>query len=108
MSPTSSARGQGKSPSTGALTPEAKAAEDRLYESNPRYDILIIGTGMAALTLGALLAKSGQRVCMLEAHDLPGGYVHTFRYGDFSFCAQIHYIWGCGKGDRVWRFLEKL
>jgi all-trans-retinol 13,14-reductase len=34
--------------------------------------------------------------------------VHTFRYGEFSFCAQIHYIWGCGEGDRVWRFLKKL
>lgn len=79
-----------------------------LYESNPRYDTVIIGTGMAALTVAALLAESGQRVCMLEAHDLPGGYVHTFGYGDFSFCAQIHYIWGCGEGDRVWRFLEKL
>jgi phytoene dehydrogenase-like protein len=101
-------RGRHKSPSTGALKREAKERQDRLYESNPRYDTLVIGTGMAALTVAALLAESGQRVCMLEAHDLPGGYVHSFRYGDFSFCAQIHYIWGCGKGDRIWRFLDKL
>jgi phytoene dehydrogenase-like protein len=87
---------------------EEKAKQDLRYESNPRYDTVIIGTGMAALTVGALLAESGQRVCMLEAHDLPGGYVHTFSYGDFAFCAQIHYIWGCGQGDPVWRFLEKL
>jgi all-trans-retinol 13,14-reductase len=97
-----------KSPSTGALTAEAKAAQQRLYDSNPKYDTVIIGTGMAALTLGSLLADSGQRVCMLEAHDTPGGYVHTFTYGEFSFCSQIHYIWGCGQGDRVWRFLQKL
>ncbi len=98
----------GKSPSTGALTPDAIARQDRLYASNPTYDVLIVGTGMAALTVGSLLAHSGKRVCMLEAHDLPGGYVHTFSYGDYAFCAQIHYIWGCGKGDRIWRFLEKL
>jgi|CXWL01.1.fsa_nt_gi phytoene dehydrogenase-like protein len=97
-----------KSPSTGALTPEVKASQDRLYASNPRYDAVIVGTGMAALTVGALLAESGQRVCMLEAHDLPGGYVHTFTYGEFAFCSQIHYIWGCGQGDRVWHFLKKL
>ncbi|MEO8362594.1 MAG: NAD(P)-binding protein, partial [Vicinamibacteria bacterium] len=97
-----------KSPSTGALTAKEKAAQDALYASNPRYDTVIIGTGMAALTVAALLAESGQRVCMLEAHDLPGGYVHSFSYGEFSFCAQIHYIWGCGQGDRVWRFLQKL
>jgi phytoene dehydrogenase-like protein len=63
---------------------------------------------MAALTAGALLAQSGQRVCLLEAHDQPGGYVHSFTYGAYTFCAQIHYIWGCGRGDRIWRFLEKL
>jgi len=101
-------RDRKKSPSTGALKAEAKERQNRLYQSEPRYDTLIIGTGMAALTVGALLAESGRRVCMLEAHDIPGGYVHTFRYGEFSFCAQIHYIWGCGKGDRIWRFLEKL
>lgn len=97
-----------KSPSTGALKRDALERQDRLYESHPRYDAVIIGTGMAALTVGALLAEAGQKVCMLEAHDIPGGYVHTFRYGEFSFCAQIHYIWGCGKGDRIWRFLDKL
>src|SRR5436190_22174652 len=91
-----------KSPSTGALAEEAKAHQHRLYASNPRYDTVVIGTGMAALTLAALLARRGQKVCMLEAHDQPGGYVHTFSYGEFSFCAQIHYIWGCGEGDRVW------
>ena len=97
-----------KSPSTGALTVEERARQDRLYALGSRYDTLIVGTGMAALTVAALLAESGQRVCMLEAHDLPGGYVHSFSYGEFTFCAQIHYIWGCGKGDRVWRFLQKL
>lgn len=94
--------------STGALTPEAHRQQDERYAAGHRYDVLVIGTGMAALTLAALLAQSGRRVCMLEAHDLPGGYVHSFRMGDYRFCAQIHYIWGCGRGERVRVLLEKL
>jgi len=71
-------------------------------------DDLIIGTGMAGLTVGALLAKAGRRVLLLEAHDTPGGYAHTFRMRDFRFCAQVHYIFGCGEGETVHAFLSKL
>lgn len=98
----------GKSHSTGALSPEQKARQDCLYASAPSYDVVIVGTGMAALSVAALLARAGWRVCMLEAHDIPGGYVHSFRMGAYHFCAQIHYIWGCGRGDKVWHFLRKL
>lgn len=94
--------------STGALSPAQHDEQERLYASRPEYDAVIVGTGMAALAVGALLAQAGWRVCMLEAHDIPGGYVHTFRMGEFGFCAQIHYIWGCGTGDKVWSFLAKL
>ncbi len=94
--------------STGALSPTRRQEQEARYASRPNYDVLIVGTGMAALSLGALLAHSGRKVCLLEAHDRAGGYVHTFQMGEYQFCAQIHYIWGCGKGDKIWRFLEKL
>jgi phytoene dehydrogenase-like protein len=97
-----------KKHSTGALTAEQHRVQDVLYQSNPAYDVVIVGTGMAALTVAALLVNSGRKVCLLEAHDIPGGYVHSFRMGEFYFCAQIHYIWGAGRGERVWQFLQKL
>ncbi|MCA9794831.1 MAG: NAD(P)/FAD-dependent oxidoreductase [Candidatus Eremiobacteraeota bacterium] len=97
-----------KTHSTGALSADQHRQQDALYATNPTYDVVVVGTGMAGLTAAALLANSGRKVCMLEAHDIPGGYVHSFRMGDYHFCAQIHYIWGAGRGDRVWRFLEKL
>ena len=87
--------------STGALTKEQLDTQDALYKQNHTYDVLIIGTGMATLTVGALLADAGSKVCMLEAHDKPGGYAHTFKMNDFSFCAQVHYIWGCGVGQAI-------
>jgi len=72
------------------------------------YDDLILGTGMAGLTVAALLANSGRRVLMLEAHDTPGGYAHSFAMGKYRFCAQVHYIFGCGEGEPVHRLLHRL
>jgi phytoene dehydrogenase-like protein len=45
-----------------------------------RPDYLIVGSGLSALAFGALMAKAGKRVTVLEAHYLPGGYGHTFSY----------------------------
>lgn len=93
--------------STSALSAEEHADQDKVYSEGHEYDYLIIGSGIAALTAGCLLANAGHKVCMLEAHDSPGGYAHTFHMGDYSFCAQIHYIWGCGPGDSIYEFLKK-
>ena len=71
-------------------------------------DDLVIGTGMGGLTIGALLARAGRRVLLLEAHDVPGGYAHTFRMRDFRFCAQVHYLFNCGEGESIHNLLEKL
>lgn len=97
-----------KKSSTSALTAEQHAAQDKRYAAGHHYDVVIIGTGSAALTVGALLANAGRKVCMLEAHDLPGGYCQTFRTGDYHFCAQVHYIWGCGPGGKIYEFLKRI
>lgn len=73
-----------------------------------RYDYAIIGMGIGGLTLGALLARAGKKVIIFEQHEVPGGYGHTFREGRFSFCAELHYVWDCGPGERVYQMLEKL
>ena len=97
-----------KKHSTGALTEEDHEKQDRIYALKREYDYVIIGTGNAALTVGALLSNAGKKVCLLESHDIPGGYAHTFRMGNYSFCAQVHYIWGCGPGGKIYEFLKKI
>jgi phytoene dehydrogenase-like protein len=72
------------------------------------HDYLIIGSGMAGLTLAALLAKSGKSVGLIEAHNVPGGYAHTFSRGDYHFCAHVHYIWGCAPGQPIYEILKHL
>lgn len=72
------------------------------------FDDVIIGAGMAGLSAGALLAKRGRRVLVIEAHDQPGGYAHSFRMRDFRFCAQVHYVFSCGEGETIHRLLSAL
>lgn len=74
----------------------------------PDYDDIVVGAGMGGLTVASLLARAGRRVLVLEAHDAPGGYAHTFRLRDYRFCAQVHYIFNCGEGESVHAFLARL
>ena len=41
-------------------------------------DYLVLGSGLAGLSFAALMAKAGKKVKVIEAHEFPGGYGHTF------------------------------
>ncbi len=75
-------------------------------------DYLVLGSGLSALTFSALMAQRGHRVTIIEAHEFPGGFGHTFTEGSdkhaYHFNAQLHYVWDCGEGERVHRILKKL
>ena len=72
-------------------------------------DYLIVGSGLSALTFGALMANAGKVVQILEAHEHPGGFGHTFMMAKkYTFNAQFHYVWDCGEGQTVNRVLKKL
>jgi hypothetical protein len=67
---------------------------------------LIVGSGLSALVFGALMARSGQSVRVLEAHEYPGGFGHTFTMAkQYHFNAQLHYVWDCGEGH-TWFYLS--
>ena len=70
------------------------------------FDYVILGAGMGGLSAAACLSRQGHRVAVLEQHYLPGGCCHTFDYGDYSFCADVHYIYQCGQGQVVDQFLN--
>jgi all-trans-retinol 13,14-reductase len=74
-----------------------------------KTDYLIVGSGLSALVFGALMANSGKTVKILEAHEHPGGFGHTFTMAKkYTFNAQFHYVWDCGEGQTVNRVLKKL
>ena len=53
------------------------------------YDVIVIGSGMGGLACGALSAKYGDKVLVLESHIKVGGSAHTFSRmhngGKYSF-----------------------
>ncbi|MGZ0079371.1 phytoene desaturase family protein [Methylomonas sp. YC3] len=59
------------------------------------YDVIVIGAGIGGLSTGALLAKSGKSVLLVERHDRPGGYAHGFKRRHFHFDAGVHLVSGC-------------
>ena len=71
-------------------------------------DDLVMGSGMAGLAVAARLAHAGRRVIVVEAHEMPGGYAHTFDLGRYRFSAQVHYIFGCRPGGSVYGLLDDL
>jgi len=56
--------------------------------------VLIIGGGIGGLVCGAILAKEGYRVRVLEKHTIAGGGLHTFRRNGVEFETGIHLISG--------------
>jgi len=48
-------------------------------------DLLVIGAGLGGLCAGAIAARHGLSVVVLEAHSVPGGAAHGFRRGGFAF-----------------------
>jgi len=70
------------------------------------FDYVILGAGLGGLSAGACLTRQGNHVAVLEKHYLPGGCCHTFDYGEYSFCADVHYISQCGAGQTINQFLN--
>lgn len=58
-------------------------------------DVVVIGSGIAGLTAGALLANTGRRVAVVEQSQGLGGYAHAFRRGDrgqYTFDPAVHLL----------------
>ena len=61
-------------------------------------DAVIIGSGIGGLSAGALLAKVGKRVLVLEQHDRAGGCLHVYEDKGYLFDVGIHIIGQLGDG----------
>ncbi|MEO0804472.1 MAG: NAD(P)/FAD-dependent oxidoreductase [Cyanobacteria bacterium J06642_2] len=70
------------------------------------FDYVILGAGLGGLSAAACLTRQGNRVAVSEKHYLPGGCCHTFDYGKYRFCADVHYISQCDRDRTIGKFLR--
>ncbi|KHE92056.1 MAG: NAD(P)/FAD-dependent oxidoreductase [Candidatus Scalindua rubra] len=77
-------------------------------ELKSKYDVIVLGAGVAGLICGTFLAKHGKKVLIIERHSIPGGYCTSFKRKGFIFDAAVHHIGGCGKWSVVGRCLKEL
>jgi phytoene dehydrogenase-like protein len=77
--------------------------------SEDRQRIVVVGSGINGLASGALLAKLGHTVQVLEANtDCIGGHARTLEIEGLGFCAGPQYVWDFNEGrigHRVLSFL---
>ncbi len=57
------------------------------------YDAVIVGSGVNSLACGALLAREGWRVCVLERNDWLGGAIHTAEITEPGFHHDVFSAW---------------
>ena len=57
------------------------AASDKSHDT----DVVVIGAGIGGLCAGALCAKYGLRVTVVESHDVPGGAAHSWKRDGYTF-----------------------
>ena len=74
---------------------------------NKNYDIILIGSGMGALTVASLMAQlRNKRVLVLERHFRAGGFTHSFKRKQFHFDPGIHYIGQVGEDSNLRQLLD--
>ena len=64
-----------------------------------RFDVIVIGSGLGGLTAGALCAKSGLRVLVLERNDRFGGAATVYRHNGLAIETSLHEIDGLDESD---------
>lgn len=64
-----------------------------------RFDSIVLGTGIAGMTVGAALGKTGQRVLLLEQHFTPGGMTQCFTRHGYRWDAGVHCLGEQGEHD---------
>jgi len=64
-----------------------------------QYDTIIIGSGAGGLSAAICLSRAGQKVLVLEQHDVPGGWCHSFHLNGSRFTPGVHYIGLLRKGE---------
>jgi all-trans-retinol 13,14-reductase len=73
-----------------------------------QHDVIIVGSGLGGLACGALLAREGYSVCVLERNKQIGGTLQTYARDKVIFDSGVHYVGGLDKGQNLYRLFKFL
>jgi phytoene dehydrogenase-like protein len=72
------------------------------------FDSIIIGSGIGGLSTAICLSRANHKVLVLEQHDVPGGWCHSFYLNGHRFTPGVHYIGLLGEGESSSELFEGL
>ena len=55
-----------------------------------RFDVVVIGAGLGGLTAGAILARAGRKVLVIERSNSVGGAASSYKSGDLYIEGSLH------------------
>lgn len=72
-----------------------------------KYDVAIIGGGMAGLSAATYLSRAGCSVFVAEQHYRAGGYAHSFRRKKYLFDSAVRIVAGVEDGGLLHSLLNQ-
>ncbi|MDB5228961.1 MAG: FAD-binding protein [Bacteroidota bacterium] len=73
-----------------------------------KEEIVIIGSGIGGLVCGAILAREGYKITVLEKNKQIGGCLQIFVRNKHIFNSCVHYIGGISKGQNLYKIFKYL
>jgi all-trans-retinol 13,14-reductase len=72
------------------------------------FDVIVIGSGAGGLTAAVALAQAGKKVLVLEQHDRPGGWTHSFTLQGYRFSPGVPNTGDLHEGGGLYGLYEGL
>ncbi len=73
-----------------------------------KFDAIVIGSGLGGLTAGALYARTGRQVLVLERNDSFGGAATVYQHDGLAIEASLHEMDGLDEADAKTPLLHSL
>ena len=73
-----------------------------------QYDAIVIGSGVGGLATAISLGENGYKVLVIEQHDVPGGWSHSFTLEGQRFSPGVHYVGQLGEGQAANKMYSNL
>ena len=74
----------------------------------PDKSVIIIGGGIAGLSVGCYAQMNGYRTQIFEMHDHPGGLCTSWQRNGYNINGGMHLLVGCGEKSDFYRIWEEL